>query len=108
SALRGEGIDRLAEPAELALVRRLAEFPRTIAAVAEGLAPQRLARYAQSVAADFHSFYMQCRVIGEDVQLSAGRLALAHATKIVLARVLTLLGVSAPDSMPELPGETEP
>jgi arginyl-tRNA synthetase len=42
---------------------------------------------------------MNCKVLGEDAELSAGRLGLAHATKLVLASALTLLGVSAPESM---------
>jgi arginyl-tRNA synthetase len=105
-AERGESLERLGEPAELALARRLAEFPMLVRSVADTFAPQRLTRYAQSVAADFHQFYMQCRVLGEDAELSVARLGLARATKIVLAQTLTLLGVSAPQSMPDLPDET--
>jgi len=98
-ALLGEGLTRLTDPSELALARRLAEFPETIRSVVAGLAPNRLARYAQSVAADFHQFYMNCKVLGNDAQLSAGRLGLAHATKLILANSLTLLGVSSPEAM---------
>jgi arginyl-tRNA synthetase len=104
-AERGEGLERLGEPSELALARRLSEFPPLVRSVAEGLAPQRLTRYVQSVAADFHQFYMHCRVLTDDLELSVARLGLARATKIVLARTLTLLGVSAPPSMPDLPDD---
>ncbi|HKE37590.1 MAG TPA: arginine--tRNA ligase, partial [Candidatus Baltobacteraceae bacterium] len=51
----------LSHPAELALIRRLAEFPETVRGVAEHLAPHRLARYARDVASDFHQFYTECR-----------------------------------------------
>jgi len=98
-AEHGESLERLIEPSEIALARRLSEFPAIVSSVAENLAPQRLARYARDVAADFHQFYMNCRVLTDDADLSAARLGLARATKIVLANSLMLLGVSAPDSM---------
>jgi len=96
---RGESLERLIEPSETSLAKRLSEFPAVVRAVAENLAPQRLARYAREVAADFHQFYMNCRVLTDDADLSAARLGLARATKIVLATSLMLLGVSAPESM---------
>jgi arginyl-tRNA synthetase len=98
-AERGEGLTRLVDPNELALARRLSEFPDTVRSVVDGLAPNRLARYAQSVAADFHQFYMNCVVLGPDEELSAGRLILARATKSILAAALEILGVSAPERM---------
>ena len=98
-AATGEALELLVEPSELALARRLSEFPATVRSVVDGLAPQRLARYLQLVAADFHQFYMNCTVLGDDTELTVARLALARATKIVLASGLDLLGVSAPDAM---------
>ncbi len=102
-AARGENLARLSEPAELALARRLAEFPATVHSVASGLAPSRLARYAHAVAADFHQFYMACRVLSDDAELTVARLGLARATKLVLASALRLLGVNAPESMEREP-----
>ncbi|MCL6581529.1 MAG: arginine--tRNA ligase, partial [Firmicutes bacterium] len=61
--------------------------------------PHRLTRYALDVATSFHKFYDTCRVLTEDPALRRARLALADATRIVLANVLALLGVSAPDRM---------
>ncbi len=98
-AERGEGLERLGEPSELALAKRLSEFPAIVRAVAENLAPQRLPRYAREVAGEFHQFYMNCRVLTDDAELSAARLALSRAAKIVLANALMLLGVSAPEAM---------
>lgn len=89
----------LEHPAELALARRLAEFPRTVEQVVEHLAPHRLARYARDVASDFHQFYTACKILTEDREVRLARLALCLASKHVLARVLRLLGVSAPDAM---------
>ena len=101
-ARRGEALERLDQPAEIALARRLSEFPAVVRAVAETYAPSRLARYAQSVAADFTQFYMGSRVLTDDADLSTARLALALAAKHVLATSLGLLGVSAPDKMERL------
>jgi len=89
----------LVHPAELALARRLAEFPRAVQAVVDHLAPHRLARYARDVASDFHAFYTECKVLDDDRPTRLARLALCLATANVLARALGLLGVSAPDSM---------
>jgi arginyl-tRNA synthetase len=90
---------RLTHPAEEALCRALAMLPDEIVAAAEGRAPHRLTAYARLTAERFHSFYVQCRVLGEDAELSAARLALCLATRTVLAQVLELLGVNAPQSM---------
>ncbi len=89
----------LVHPAELALVRRLAELPAVARNVAEQLAPHRLTRYARDIASDFHQFYHECRILAASREERLARLALCLATKTVLARVLDLIGVSAPDSM---------
>ncbi|MHB8195940.1 MAG: arginine--tRNA ligase [Vulcanimicrobiaceae bacterium] len=89
----------LTSPAELSLARRLAEFPQVVLGVVDALAPHRLARYARDVAADFHTFYTECRVLDEDASIRIARLALCGATQTILARTLGLLGVSAPQTM---------
>ena len=102
-ARAGESLARLVEPAEIALARRLSEFPTVVRAVAEFHAPNRLARYAQNIASDFTQFYHASRVLVDgDPELSVARLALALATKHVLATSLRLLGVSAPEKMERL------
>ncbi len=98
-AKRGDSLERLGEPAELALARRLGEFPALLRSTARTRAVHRLARYARDVATDFHQFYMACRVLVDDEDLRVARLGLAHATKITLALTLGLAGVSAPESM---------
>ncbi|MBV8498903.1 MAG: arginine--tRNA ligase [Candidatus Eremiobacteraeota bacterium] len=89
----------LVHSAELALARRLAEFPSVVAGVVEHLAPHRLARYARDVAADFHQFYTECKILTGDAETRRARIALSLASKTVLARALSLVGVSAPESM---------
>jgi len=98
-AARSAPLAPLVHPSELALARRLAEFPSVVAGVVEHLAPHRLARYARDVAADFHQFYTECKILTDDSSTRLARLALSLASKNVLARALALAGVSAPDSM---------
>ena len=96
---RGDDVARLAHPAEIALIRRLGDFERTVVDAANDRAPHRVAEYARNVASDFHAFYTECVVLGEDDAESSARLSLCIAAKTVLASSLRLLGVSAPDSM---------
>jgi len=84
---------------EVALMRKLADLPEEIALAATEFAPHRLTRYAQELAGAFHGFYTECRVLSDDEKLTAARLALVQATRIVLAITLRLLGVSAPERM---------
>jgi arginyl-tRNA synthetase len=87
------------------LLRALGEFPRVVAAAAELRAPHRVARYLEELAGTYHRFYDACRVLPSDhpdspgPELSAARLALCEATRVVLENGLALLGVSAPDRM---------
>lgn len=90
---------RLDHPDELALIRRLAEFPDTIAAAATELAPHLIAYYLKDLAADLHGLYNSCQFLVDDEALRLARLQLIAATRRVLRTGLTLLGVSAPDKM---------
>jgi len=86
--------------AELSLMRKLAEFPEVVEVAAEQLAPYKLTRYAEDLAASFHQFYTLCRVVDPDEpELTAARLYVVDATRIVLETVLGLVGVSAPQRM---------
>lgn len=102
-AKRVVGIDcdlsPLTEESELALMRKMADFPNVIALAARDRAPFRLTHYAQDLASLFHQFYTNCHVLVEDEKLQNARLALVDATRIVLALSLSLLGVSAPTKM---------
>jgi arginyl-tRNA synthetase len=84
---------------ELTLIRKIAEFPEVVEVAAEMLAPHKLPHYAEDLAAVFHQFYTLCRVVTDDVALTAARLALVDATRLTLARALSLVGVSAPERM---------
>jgi arginyl-tRNA synthetase len=95
-------LTRLATERELDLLRALADIPALIATAAEQRAPHKLTHAAQDLAATFHRFYTECRVVSEDAALTQARLWLSWATKRVTATLLDLVGVSAPESMERL------
>ncbi len=92
-------VSLLATEPELTLIRRLILLPEIIEQVAGTLEPHHLPYYAQDLATVFHSFYKQCRVVTEDEALTKARLKLVKATQIALAKVLRLMGMSAPEKM---------
>ncbi|MGI6587938.1 MAG: arginine--tRNA ligase [Peptococcia bacterium] len=89
----------LKEEEELALIRKIAEFPDEIVAAASSYEPHHLTRYAHELASLFHSFYNSCRVLTDEKDLRRARLFLVNAARITLRNVLILLGVSAPERM---------
>ncbi|MGB5932304.1 MAG: arginine--tRNA ligase [Anaerolineae bacterium] len=95
-------VSLLTHEAELALLRQMVVLPDIVELAATNLAPHHLTYYAQDLASAFHSFYKQCRVVSsypEDMPLNKARLKLVLACRIVLAQVLGLMGVSAPEKM---------
>lgn len=102
-----EGIDLadgdaglLTSDAELALIRLMLQLPEIIEFAARTLEPQGLPHYAQDLATSFHSFYKLCRVIShEDMARSKARLKLVAAAKVVLAKTLSLMGMTSPETM---------
>ncbi|HZD78584.1 MAG TPA: DALR anticodon-binding domain-containing protein, partial [Actinomycetota bacterium] len=92
-------LSQLRTESELDLLRAVAEMPEQVAQAATLRAPHRLTHYAQALAAQFHRFYTECRVVTEDRALTQARLWLCTGTKQTIANVLGLLGVSAPESM---------
>ena len=90
---------------ELDLLRALADAPSVIANAAAQRAPHRLTHAAVDLAATFHRFYTECRVVDPDqAALSRSRLWLCAGTKQVIANLLAVIGVSAPTSMERADG----
>ncbi len=92
----------LTHPSELALIRKMLSLPEVITLAASNLAPHHLTGYAKELASLFHGFYRDCRIASDDPgarELSQARLMLARAAKSVLARVLHLMGMTAPEHM---------
>lgn len=95
-----EHLDRLVEPEALALALLLTKYPGVVAAAAQQLEPHAVANYLRELAAAFHGFYNAHKMVDESEEgLSLARLALAEATRQVIANGLALLGVSAPETM---------
>ncbi len=92
-------VERLADPAELDLLKHLSSLPEAVSGAARAREPHRLTTYLREAAALFHRFYHHQRVVGVEEELMQARLALTRATQIVLRRGLDLIGVSAPDRM---------
>ncbi len=100
-ALAGADLDRLDEPDELALIRRMAAWPRIVEAAAEAHEPHRLAFYMYDLAASFHHLWTKGKedaslrfVIAADPETTMARLALVRAMAIVIASGLGVLGVT--------------
>jgi arginyl-tRNA synthetase len=99
-------LDRLEDAGELALMRRLALYPRLIEAAAGAHEPHRIAFYLYDLASDFHTQWNRGKdasylrfIIQNDPQMTMARLALVQGLVTVLASGLGLLGVEAPDEM---------
>jgi len=90
---------RLTEAAEEEMLVSLSRFPEVIHLAAANRAPQHLVQYLRALAAGFHSYYNAHRVLVSDESLRNARVALARGVQQVLRNGLTLLGVSAPESM---------
>ena len=95
----GDTSTLLLHPAEQALIRHLARLPELAADGAERRETHEIPRYGMEVASLFSQFYRDCRVLTDDAPLTAARLGLVRATRLVLANSLALIGVSAPDTM---------
>ena len=74
-------------------------YHQLLAGAAVERAPQRVAKYAYELAALFHHFYRECRILGVDAKTTEARLGLITAVQYVLAHALAILGVSAPEHM---------
>ena len=105
-ALAKAPLECLTDSGEMALLRRLAEYPRVLEGAVEAHEPHRVAFYLYEVAAEFHGHWNrgkelpQLRFINQrDSDFTLARLALVHATKLVLSSGLAILGVSAPEEM---------
>ncbi|GBE12973.1 arginine--tRNA ligase [bacterium BMS3Bbin14] len=92
-------LERLQEPEEYRLLKTLADYPALVAGAAEGLAPHRIIFYLLDLAGLFHSYYNKHKVITDDPGLTAARLRLCRAMKIVFRNGLHLVGLNAPEKM---------
>ena len=92
-------LSRLTEEHEQALLSMLSRYPEVINSAAINYTPHLLAHYLMDLARDFHTYYNAHQFIVDDQALSQARLTLITAVKQVIANGLSVLGVSAPETM---------
>ena len=90
----------LKEKDELSLIKKLSAFPTKMNELHQSLEPRKLATYLEEVAAAYHKFYGNHKVINLDnIPLSYARKNLCNATQIILKTGLSILGITAPEKM---------
>ncbi len=94
-----QNLNRLIEDHELALFTALSRYSEIIETAALNYTPHILAHYLMDLARDFHTYYNAHHFIVDDIELSQARLTLITAIKQVIENGLTVMGVSAPESM---------
>ncbi len=106
AALAQAKLERLSDPAELALMRQIARYPRVVEAAAAAHEPHRIAFYLFDLASEFHALWTLGNsaphlrfIIQNDRQMTVARLVLVQGVVTVLASGLALLGVDAPNEM---------
>ena len=104
--LRQAQLERLSDSGEIALLRRIALYPRVVEAAALAHEPHRIAFYLYELASEFHAFWTRGKdlphlrfIIQNDRETTKARLALVEGIVTILASGLALLGVSAPEEM---------
>jgi len=96
--------DRLIDPAELDVLRKLTDYPNELTAATKEYAPHRLTRYAMEMASLLNGFYENCRVLPSKdeptpIELTQARLALVNTARIVLRNLLVILGITPVEKM---------
>ena len=106
SLLETANLEQLSDPVELALMRRIALYPRVVEAAATAHEPHRIAFYLFDLASEFHALWTLGNtspylrfIIHNDRQMTVARLVLVQGVVTVLASGLALLGVGAPNEM---------
>jgi arginyl-tRNA synthetase len=95
----------LAHPAEQAMLKKIAEWPRLVEIAARNNEPHRVAFYLYELASEFHALWnrgndeQQLRFIQEDIATSQAKIALAKATSVVICAGLAILGVTPVEEM---------
>ena len=92
-------LHKLGEDDEKTLLARLDRYPEVVAKAAASAEPHTVATYLRELAGDFHSCYNSHKMLVDDAELRAARVALSEAVRQVIANGLTLMGISAPESM---------
>ncbi|MBW6417050.1 arginine--tRNA ligase [Celeribacter sp. PS-C1] len=93
------------DPAEIAVARKIADFPRQVEIAAKGHEPHRIAFYLYELASDFHALWNKgndneaLRFLQDDADLSSAKIALPRAVAVVISAGLAILGVTPAEEM---------
>ncbi len=98
-AYENSNLSLLSGPEERTLIKMMAGYPEMLEGAAKSLEVHRITFYLNELAGVFHSYYNKNKVVTDDAALSAARLVLIEAVRIVLKNALTILGVHAPEKM---------
>jgi len=102
-ALSPETLALLKLPEELAMLKKIADFPAVVTSAADALEPHRLLYFAQDLISDFHSYFTRYRhehrIVSSDKDVTQARLGMVAALRQTLKQALGLLGIHAPDWM---------
>ncbi|NVK47566.1 MAG: arginine--tRNA ligase [Rhodobacteraceae bacterium] len=96
---------RFDDPAEIAVARKIADFPRQVEIAAKGHEPHRIAFYLYELASDFHALWNKgndneaLRFLQDDADVSAAKIALPRAVAVVISAGLAILGVTPAKEM---------
>ncbi len=106
AAIKAAPLERLDDEAELALVKRMAQWPRIVEQAAVNHEPHRIAFYLYDLAGDFHALWNRGKELPylrfintKDTELTLARIALTGSAASVLASGLGMLGVEAVEEM---------
>jgi arginyl-tRNA synthetase len=102
SQLKADGsadFSLLRQPEELALAKKIWQFPSVLSSCVSTADPYMITVYLQELSESFHKFYDLHRVLGDNEQLTKARLGLIEAARITIAAGLGLLGISKPEKM---------
>ncbi len=94
-----EDYEKLTAPEEIELINKLASLEDEIVSAAKDYDPSKITRYVYDTAALFHKFYNACKVKSDDESLMQARLSLCLAARTVIANILTMFKITAPESM---------
>jgi len=99
SDLTGPALELLVEPEEFRLLKQMSRYPEILEGAARSLEPHRITFFLMDLASLFHAYYNRHRVLTEEVGLTEARLFLVMAVQRVIRNGLSVLGVSAPQTM---------
>ncbi len=105
ATLAAADLSKLSHPAEVALMRKIADWPRQVEIAARGQEPHRVSFYLYDLASDLHALWhrgneeAEVRFLQDDAATTQAKIALARVTGVVISNGLGILGVTPAEEM---------